>query len=1098
MSFNSSVLVCRSLSFHWRSHLGVLLGAAVGTSVLVGALVVGDSVRFSLKQMAMARLGRVQLALPAGERLFRDALAGELAAELNAPAAAVLQLFGSAALPDASARANSVQILGVDESFWALGGEGEAAFALTAGAVFNERLARQLNVNIGDEVRLRILKPSALSRDAPLSNDEEALVRLSVTVKAIAPDNGFGRFSLQANQVPPFNAFVPRAVLQKAVMQPGKANLVLLGESDRALEIGQATAALRKRWQLADAALELREIAPLEMLELRSPRVMLDPPVAKAALQAAPDARGILTYFVNELRHGGKTTPYSMVAAAGAPVVEPDMPDTDIVLTDWLAEDLAAKIGDEIHLTYFVMGPQRTLEEASRSFRVHAIVPLKGPCADKELMPDFPGMKDAPDCRSWQVGFQLDYTRIRDKDEKYWDEYQGAPKAFVTLKAAQDMWRNRFGEYTAVRYPLIDGKKARVATHLLENLLPADVGLGFQPVREQALAASTQAMDFGGLFIGFSFFLIVAALLLMGLLFQFGIERRSGEVGTLLSLGIPMRRVRCYLLAEGMVLAALGGVVGAVGGIVYARAMLHGLSTAWVKAVQTTSLQFHAAPATLCVGVVAGTLVAFVVIALGVRKQAQRPARELLGAGAEWTSSSPQRSRSGWFAAIFFVSAVALVVWAGARRDAMAAGVFFGAGALLLMAGLACTWSVLISLARRSVARVTLTRLGWRNASRRRGRSVATVGLLACGVFLVVAVGANRQNPSDGAELRSSGTGGFALFAQTALPIVQDLNSAVGRDVYNLSKQEMTGVSVVPLRVRAGDDASCLNLNRAQVPQLWGVQPHQLAERNAFTFSAILEEGSFAHHPWELLDVPIDDETIPAIGDMNTVMWGLGQSLGGTLDYVDERGLPFKVRIVATIATSMLQGGLIVQEDALLKRYPSESGYRILLIDVPSGRKDQVAATLSRQLDDMGLEVVPAARRLADFNAVQDTYLTTFQVLGSLGLLLGSLGLGVLVLRNVLERRGELALLRAVGFRKGALRMLVVGEHAALLAGGLCVGVLAATLAVVPALRSPGSGIPYEQLTLTVAAVLVSGLLWTFAAAFVALRGPLLDALREG
>ena len=56
-----------------------------------------------------------------------------------------------------------------------------------------------------------------------------------------------------------------------------------------------------------------------------------------------------------------------------------------------------------------------------------------------------------------------------------------------------------------------------------------------------------------------------------------------------------------------------------------------------------------------------------------------------------------------------------------------------------------------------------------------------------------------------------------------------------------------------------------------------------------------------------------------------------------------------------------------------------------------------------------GLEVNLAAVRLDEFNAVQNTYLQIFQLLGGLGLLLGSVGLGVVVLRNALERRAELA-----------------------------------------------------------------------------------------
>jgi ABC-type antimicrobial peptide transport system permease subunit len=148
-------------------------------------------------------------------------------------------------------------------------------------------------------------------------------------------------------------------------------------------------------------------------------------------------------------------------------------------------------------------------------------------------------------------------------------------------------------------------------------------------------------------------------------------------------------------------------------------------------------------------------------------------------------------------------------------------------------------------------------------------------------------------------------------------------------------------------------------------------------------------------------------------------------------------------------------------------------------------------------MQDMGLELTPAPQRLAQFNAVQNTYLGTFQVLGGLGLLLGSVGLGIVVLRNVLERRGELALLVAVGFRKQQLQRLLFLENGALLAAGLALGVVAAAVAVLPALLSPGAELPYATLSLTLAAVLVNGALWTWGATRFAVRGDLLKALRN-
>ncbi|MEO7300282.1 MAG: FtsX-like permease family protein, partial [Verrucomicrobiota bacterium] len=110
---------------------------------------------------------------------------------------------------------------------------------------------------------------------------------------------------------------------------------------------------------------------------------------------------------------------------------------------------------------------------------------------------------------------------------------------------------------------------------------------------------------------------------------------------------------------------------------------------------------------------------------------------------------------------------------------------------------------------------------------------------------------------------------------------------------------------------------------------------------------------------------------------------------------------------------------------------------------------------------------------------------------------LGSAGMGIVVLRNVLERRSELAVLLAIGFRKRSLRWLVLSEHAALLCLGVGLGVAAALVAVLPALLSPRGDLPYLSLTVTLGAVLASGMIWTWAATSLALRGELMESLRN-
>jgi hypothetical protein len=356
------------------------------------------------------------------------------------------------------------------------------------------------------------------------------------------------------------------------------------------------------------------------------------------------------------------------------------------------------------------------------------------------------------------------------------------------------------------------------------------------------------------------------------------------------------------------------------------------------------------------------------------------------------------------------------------------------------------------------------------------------------------------------------------------MPVARDLNTKAGREFYGLDAQQMAGVNVVPMRVREGDVANCLNLNRAQRPRLLGVKPELLANR--FTFSGAAK-GLDRREGWELLQSSssrrqealkekaesrkqktemaqsllmapaTDKDVIPAIGDANAIEWAMGKELGDTIDYTDEQGGKFKVRLVGAVANSILQGSLLIDEAEFTRRFPGESGYRMFLIDAPSNSVAHVSATLSSAMQDAGLELTPTVQRLNEFNAVQNTYLGTFQILGGLGLLLGSAGLGVVVLRNVLERRGELGLLTAVGFRRRLLQRLVLSEHGALLGLGLALGTIAAAVAVLPAILAPGTRLPYGSLELTLLAVLLNGLLWTWLATAYALRGNLLSSLRN-
>lgn len=1100
-------LILNSLRYHARSHLGVILGAAVGTAVLAGALLVGDSVRHSLTSMALLRLGQTDVVLVSNDRLFRSELATELGNELGVETAPSLIFLATASAQGGDTRANKVQVMGVDDRFWGFSPEPSSAPSLEDDQVaLNTHLARQLGVKLGDTVLFRVPKPSQLSREAPMAPEEDSSMALRVEVGAIIEDSSFGRFSLQASQLPAHNAFFPLKWFQEELESGDRCNLMLAKAPANQTEfLDRANQTLKDTWQLADAELYLAPLTNhVNTVELRSPRVFLDTPVANAVSAAQPSARKTITYFVNSLEVGTNSCPYSMVSGVESPLAPEGMKDDEIAINPWLANKLSAKVGDELAMRYFVVSDGRNSVEHTNVFRIHSIVEESSLTIDPSLMPDFPGMKDAENCREWDTGFDMDMDLILDDDQKYWDDYKGTPKAFVTLAAGQKMWANRFGELTSFRFNAEASQTNEIAAALIAEIKPEEAGLVFSPIREQALQAVKQSQDFGGLFIGFSFFLITAALVLLSLLFQFGIEQRTRETGTLLAIGFTPAMVKKQLLKEGALLSVIGGAIGMVGAIAYAKAMIWGLTSLWQSAVGTSSLSFHMSTGTLIGGTIGGVIIAIGTIWLALRKQINLPARELLseGAGSEVLEQKSQAKTSGGKGKLIAWGSIILALaltGIGLSQGSLNPGLFFGAGSLFLIGGLMLSAAVIRSLdGEGSEAAPSLTKAGFRNAARRRKRSLATVSMLACGSFMIVAVGANKLDALKNAGERSSGTGGFTYLGQTSLPVNHDLTTERGLDFFGMDPEDMEAIQLVPFRVLEGEEASCLNLNRAQKPRIAGVDPSKLADRKAFSFASVDGDLS-AENPWLLLNETFPDGAIPAIADNNSIMWAMGRKVGQTFEYPDpdHHGNPIKIRLVAGVANSILQGNLIVSSERFVEHFPNQEGYQMYLIDVGSGKEEDASKTLTRGLRDVGLELTSTIDRLDAFNAVQNTYLSTFQALGGLGLLLGSVGIGIVVLRNVLERRSELALLLSLGFRKSSVRWLVLSEHGALLLLGLATGVVSAAIAVLPALQSPGADVPYQSLGITLLLVLLSGWVWTWFATLSALKGNLIDSLRS-
>ncbi len=1099
MPFTNWTLLLRGLRFHRRAHRHVAAGTALAATVLTGALLVGDSVRHTLLQLALSRLGGIEYVVADPERFFTADLAERMREGGAAPVAALLQLEGVVISPEGDRRVNGVQVVGVENSFWALAPRPLPPPALAPGQCrINAALAERLGgAGPGSALVLRLRKPGRMPADlAPAPRDEDAWAR-RLSIAGVQPPEAFGQFTLRTTQNPPPTVFLPRAWLGEQLGIAGRANVLLVAEGAAA-----SPEALQSRldasWRLADAGLSL-EPQPGGGFELRSERVFIAPPVADALLRNVAGVRPVITYFVKEIGCGGRSTPYSFVSAAGAPRVPAGLGDAEVLVNDWLADDLGLTNGSPLTLAFDVAGADGRLQERTAAFTVAGVVPLSETSPqDRRLVPAIPGLSDSANCRDWDPGFPIDLARIRPRDEAYWNAEGPLPKLYLTTEAAEGLWRSRFGVHTGLRIPAAAGDAAQVAQTLRRALRSTDLGWTVQPARTSGLAAGRDAVGFGPLFLGLSFFLIVAALLLTLLLFALLVQQRAEEIGTLLALGFRSRQVGLLLAGEGLAAAVAGIALGCALAPAYNTLILRALETVWRDAVHASSFVMRIRPVSLLAGGAAVGLAAAAGMGWTLRRRLRArdgalPRRPPESAGMERRAA--RRSIPAGVLLLLLAAGLAAAIPAGQGEAAVAA--FFASGCLVL-AGLLTAAAGGLGLARTAAARQApgIARLAFRGAALRRGRSLACAATMALGVFLVVAIGANRLGTLSDPRARASGTGGFALWGETTLPLLADLNRAEDRSRLGIPEGVAAGASFLALRRRQGDDASCLNLNRVAQPHLLGVDPEALDRRGAFTFARLADDAD-PGHPWRVLEANLGPDTIPAVADLSVIVWSLGKSLGDTLPFTDEAGRPFELRLVGGLAPSVFQGHLLVSEAALVRRFPSLEGRRVLLADADPGRAERLARVLTERLGDLGFACEPTARRLAAYRGVENTYLAIFLHLGALGLLLGSAGLGVVAARNLLERRAEFALLRAVGFRRRRLARLLLAEHFLLAAAGVLAGALAAVVAVTPALLAPGADVPWRGLLLFLGAALAASLLWIALAVRAALRGHLLAALRN-
>ena len=653
-----------------------------------------------------------------------------------------------------------------------------------------------------------------------------------------------------------------------------------------------------------------------------------------------------------------------------------------------------------------------------------ASCPWPGCAADRDLVPDYPGITESLHLADWDPPFPVDLDAHPPEDEDYWDRYRTTPKAFVPLAAGQALWGHRLGRLTSLRLTPPAGRgprggAARASGGAARGAAPRRSPRGPPRARPRRRAGARARARRGP-----------RAHRLRRVLRRTSASswwwRRCcspvSSSGSASSSGCarwaccapwasPPRALRRLFLAEGLALAVVGGCPRRARRLLATRASSCG-------ALRTRLGRTRSAPASSR---------SHVRPRLAAAGRARRPSSPRCspspGRCAACAGRSPRALLAGalgeWTAA---ARAPALRRRAGPRRSrppplatAARLGRAPGHGRLLRRGRAA---------ARRRPRSSRAS--SWPGAPRARspcgasrasacaalafrpGRSVLCIALVAAATFVIVSVGAFRHE--GGADVGSAVRRERRLRAPRAgrsRRCTTTSRRAEGRAALGLAPGRPRRRRRRALPRPAG--------RRRELPQpLRAARAHgprrdaRLPARGPLRLPGLAgRDGRGAGQP-----VAAARARAPTAGPSRSSPTRARSPTCCTAKLGDEMalgGTGVRVRVVAALAPGPVpERARHGRARTSSRPSPARPATASSSSTCRPGRADALTARLESRLADFGFDVDDAAARLAAFHRVENTYIATFQTLGALGLLLGhASGSRPSSLRNALERRAR-------------------------------------------------------------------------------------------
>ena len=1069
-------IVIQNLRYYRRYYLLIALAVALANTIITGSLLVGDSVKHTLLMRVDERLGQTVTLVTSGKGFMDDVFANT--PPMDGSAATVLMTNG---FVPAGMSLLPVIVWGVDSSLTAIASSG-FVFPEAGEAVINRKFADELSLKAGDDLVVRLPNTHMIPSGSLFVTDNYT-ASLRLRIKAVIDGKQSGNLSLRNEQTIPFNLFINRGELTSELEMTGKCNIILL---NRDVSGDEMTAAWKPKYSgikspgptFQDPSPALSAEAGKGYREIISERVFLDKDLIARLDEHFPDANHLYSYLVNELsankysrnpngadlnesRTAQTSTklnpiPYSFITAIDR-FAGRELSDNNIVLSDYAARRLNVSAGDTVTLSYFVSAGLKVLREEQYPFIVSDILPLQMFQADGRLSAEFPGLHDVDNCTDWDSDLPIDMDRITKEDENYWDLYRTTPKALIAYSQGALLWGNDYGVATSVR---IVGNED--VTQVINRILsPADAGITVVAPRETGLAAARGGVDFKSLFLSLAFFVIAAALLLATIPLSGMLHDRLKELQLLQALGYTHKRIKNILVQEIAMITFAATLAGMFIALLYNHLTLFALGNIWKGAVHTENFIASIEPVSLMIGFFATVMISFVTLWRSLRRA--RPVRFF----------KPDRSllRRTRFNRSLILCFLTLVLFIANFTMAQSPALFIATGIIGLLAAISGYASI---ISRRALKPRLFSRKAAndKNLYYRRRNGMISVAVLASGLFIVFSVGLNRKSFSDTSGL-ASGTGGFTLWGENSVPLYHSLSTAEGRTRFGLSELS-EGTSILQFYRYAGDDASCLNLNKAPQPAVLGVDADRLADA-LFTFASkpktrtVQPSTELNLNTWKSLSQK-NGAYYPVIADQTVLQWGLMKSVGDTIIYINRKGEPVILQFIGGLNNSIFQGNLLMDKTFFSEIW-GEDGSEVMLVQTPESSGQAVKQLLSQALANYGLQLSFCNDRLKEFNSVTDSYLTIFLMLGGLGLLIGLLGMLLVIRQGLLGRTKEVSTLLAIGFDTGFIKRQLFRESMIVPLYAIVSGTAAALVAVASAI--PAVDLPTWMTMLAILASLI-------------------------